>query len=113
MTDNAEKDARCDMCPHPSHHPDDCEGIVGYDHLNGDHFCGCAGSLGSQLAQARAEALEVAALMLSKVVDYWDGRPVTMHGQHIYADLRDVLAGIEADAAHNRNYSTGSTEATS
>ena len=56
---------------------------------------------------ARAEALDVAALLLSKVVDYWDGRPTTIHGQHIYADMRDVLAGIKGDAEHNRTARAG------
>ncbi len=52
--------------------------------------------------QARAEALDVAAILLGRVVDYWDGRPLAGHGEHIYADLRDVLAGIKRDADHNR-----------
>jgi hypothetical protein len=53
-------------------------------------------------AEGRAEALEVAALLLGKVRDYWAGRPVEHHGHHIYADMLDVLRGIEADARHNR-----------
>ena len=52
--------------------------------------------------EVRAEALEVCALLLGKVRDYWDGRPAQHHGHHIYADLLDVLKGIEADARHNR-----------
>lgn len=42
----------------------------------------------------RAEGLAVAKSLLRKVVAYWDGRPLAHHGDHIYADLRDVLRAI-------------------
>jgi hypothetical protein len=41
--------------------------------------------------EARTEGVEAVTTLLRKVVDYWDGRPTTHHGDHIYADLRDVL----------------------
>lgn len=50
----------------------------------------------------RAEGLEAAAILLRRIADYWDGRPLAGHGAHIYADLMDALRAIEADAAHNR-----------
>lgn len=52
-------------------------------------------------AAARAEALSVAAVSLQRIVDYWDGRPLRGHGDHIYAHLVAVLEVIDADAAHN------------
>ena len=58
--------------------------------------------LAGWLAEARAEALDVAAALLGRVVDYWDGRPTQHHGHHIEADLRDVLRAIERDRDHNR-----------
>lgn len=36
-------DAKCPRCEHPAHDPNDCDATVGYDHLNGDHECGCPG----------------------------------------------------------------------
>lgn len=42
----------CDLCDHPRHEGSECGEVVGYDHLNGDHECGCPGSLESLLAQA-------------------------------------------------------------
>jgi hypothetical protein len=33
----------CEMCQHAAHSGGDCEVIVGYDHMNGDHECGCPG----------------------------------------------------------------------
>lgn len=51
---------------------------------------------------ARADALAVCAALLGKVLDYWDGRPSASIGQHIEADLRDVLRAIEGDRDHNR-----------
>jgi hypothetical protein len=50
----------CDMCEHAEHPDGDCGAVTGYDHLNGDHECGCPGSLASQLAQAWAEGSEAA-----------------------------------------------------
>ena len=41
-----------------------------------------------------AVGLAVAEYLLRQVVDYWDGRPLTHHGDHIYADLLDVLRAI-------------------
>lgn len=53
--------------------------------------------------RVRADALAICAALLRKVVDYWDGRPLsTGHGVHLYADLVDVLRAIEADRDHNR-----------
>ena len=46
------------------------------------------------MKDVRGEGLALAADLLRKVVDYWDGRPTTHHGDHIYADLRDVLKAI-------------------
>lgn len=61
MTDHTtEIDAICDMCDHPTHDAEDCEGITGYDHLNGDHFCGCQGSFEEQIEHARAQGWEEA-----------------------------------------------------
>lgn len=40
---------------------------------------------------ARCDALEH---LLSKVVDYWDGRPLHLHGHHIYQDLIDALRAV-------------------
>jgi hypothetical protein len=52
------------------------------------------------MAAARGEALTVAAISLQRIVDYWDGRPLSAgHGVHLYADLLDVLRAIKADAA--------------
>lgn len=31
----------CPSCGHPEHADSACEVVVGYDHLNGDHDCGC------------------------------------------------------------------------
>ena len=53
-------------------------------------------------AQGRSEALSVAAAILQRIVGYWEGRPLTHHGDHIHADLVDALRAIEADAEHNR-----------
>lgn len=36
-------EAPCPLCSHSLHEPDDCEAQVGYDHINGDHYCGCPG----------------------------------------------------------------------
>lgn len=33
----------CASCSHPAHADVECEEITGYDHLNGDHNCGCPG----------------------------------------------------------------------
>lgn len=33
----------CGLCDHGFHGSDSCEYVVGYDHLNGDHECGCPG----------------------------------------------------------------------
>lgn len=41
-----------------------------------------------------ADGLAVAERLLRQVVDYWDGRPLTHHGDHIYADMCDVLRAI-------------------
>ena len=41
--------------------------------------------------EARTEGVEAVTTLLRKVVDYWDGPPTANHGDHIYADLRDVL----------------------
>lgn len=49
-----------------------------------------------------AEGLSVAAISLRRVFDYWEGRPLTMHGQHLWSDFRAVLDAIERDAEHNR-----------
>lgn len=57
----------------------------------------------SAVDAARADALAVCAALLGKVLDYWDGRPSATIGQHIKADLRDVLRAIEGDLDHNRN----------
>ena len=51
--------------------------------------------------EATANTLAVAGVLLGKVADYWDGRPLTHHGAHIYADLTDVLRAIRADEQHN------------
>lgn len=51
--------------------------------------------------EAVHEALGVArsaVYLLRKVVDYWDGRPTTMHGDEIYADLLDILKAITPEA---------------
>lgn len=56
----------------------------------------------------RREALGVAALLLRKVADYWDGRPLSLHGSHIYSDLLDVLRAIEADSRIRPVERTGS-----
>lgn len=34
---------RCDLCGHALHGDSECGEAVGYDHLNGDHECGCPG----------------------------------------------------------------------
>jgi alkanesulfonate monooxygenase SsuD/methylene tetrahydromethanopterin reductase-like flavin-dependent oxidoreductase (luciferase family) len=41
-----------------------------------------------------ADGLAIAQRLLEAVRDYWDGRPLTHHGQHIHADLMDVLRAI-------------------
>ena len=51
--------------------------------------------------EATANTLAVAGVLLGKVADYWDGRPLTHHGDHIYADLVDVLRAVRADEQHN------------
>jgi len=51
---------------------------------------------GAVMDDAKSEGLAVAADMLGKVVDYWDGRPTRLHGEHIEADIRDVLKAITA-----------------
>lgn len=33
----------CPDCMHSAHANTDCGAVVGYDHLNGDHECGCVG----------------------------------------------------------------------
>jgi hypothetical protein len=58
-------------------------------------------ALDALLGRERAEALDVAATYLDRVVDYWEGRPLTHHGVHIHADLCEVLAAIRSDANHN------------
>lgn len=45
-------------------------------------------------AKAREEGLALAEGLLRKVMDYWDGRPLKLHGEHIWADLVDVLNAI-------------------
>lgn len=69
--------------------------------LAGLFFFAVASIAAAREAAARAEALSVAASLLERVVDYWDGRPLTHHGDHIHADLVDALRGIKADAEHN------------
>lgn len=49
--------------------------------------------------KGRAEGLTGAAISLQRIVDYWDGRPLRMHGEHIHADVLDVLRAIRADAS--------------
>ena len=42
----AENDAgseSCYWCGHASHEGDECGAVTGYDHMNGDHECGCPG----------------------------------------------------------------------
>jgi hypothetical protein len=41
---SAEKGRACDLCGHAKHDDAECGEVVGYDHLNGDHECGCPGS---------------------------------------------------------------------
>lgn len=93
----------------------DCGEFVPFDAVN-DHIAAAqTAALSAHLAErdaardreTRAEALSVAAGLLRVVVDYWDGRPVRGHGEHIYADLRDALRVIERDAEHNRAASEG------
>lgn len=62
-------------------------------------------------AQVRAEALDVCAALLDRVVTYWGGRPLSAgHGVNLYADVRDVLRGIERDRDHNRAIARQSVE---
>lgn len=35
----------CELCEHKHPVGEACQTIVGYDHLNGDHECGCTGPL--------------------------------------------------------------------
>lgn len=57
----------CEACEHPRHEEDDCEYITGYDHLNGDHYCGCPGDIPTVNGQELAEMLG----MTYRRVDYW------------------------------------------
>lgn len=45
-------------------------------------------------AEAAERGVAVAAALLYKAIDYWNGRPVEHHGHHIYADLCAVLRAI-------------------
>ena len=36
----------CSGCSHPKHGDTECGEITGYDHMNGDHECGCPGDAG-------------------------------------------------------------------
>lgn len=55
------------------------------------------------VSEAHSECIKTAADLLGKVVDYWEGRPLTHHGEHIYADLRDVLLALTpADGEESR-----------
>lgn len=48
----------CHDCGHPKHGVDDCGEVVGYDHINGDHECGCAGA-SARLSRMLFEAREL------------------------------------------------------
>lgn len=85
----------------------------------GAHEPGCGlvpiadirGLLAEHDAQVRAEALDVCAALLDRVVTYWGGRPLSAgHGVNLYADVRDVLRGIERDRDHNRAIARQSVE---
>ncbi|WP_370290259.1 hypothetical protein [Nocardioides sp.] len=53
-------------------------------------------------AEGIAEGLSVAAAFLREQFDYWDGRPLAMHGPHLWSDFRAVLDAIERRAERNR-----------
>lgn len=36
----------CPLCKHAEHGDGECDKQVGYDHLSGDHECGCPGVMG-------------------------------------------------------------------
>jgi hypothetical protein len=43
MPDYETQSESCSQCGHPPHTEGECDAVVGYDHLNGDHECGCPG----------------------------------------------------------------------
>ena len=54
----------CSRCKHNAHDSTECDHIVGYDHLNGDHECGCTGPM-------RAPDLATLVGVTYRRIDHW------------------------------------------
>lgn len=58
-------------------------------------------------AEGRHDALVVVGGLLDKLIDYWDGRPLRLHGDHIYADIADITQAVHRDAEIARRAAGG------
>lgn len=65
-----ERGRTCADCGHPWHSDTDCGEVVGYDHLNGDHECGCPGRRGG--ADATTAAVEAVAVAFCDSFTDWE-----------------------------------------
>jgi hypothetical protein len=65
----------CPMCDHANHRQDECEVVVGYDHLNGNHECGCAGPDTTGLVTALLGAYNALAARHAMLSAFTSGDP--------------------------------------
>ena len=96
-----EPDLRCGACGHAFHHDDECEEVIGYDHLNGPHECGCPG-LDNVLADAlaRADAAEAKVARVEALCNEGPGSP--LDPAYGYVSLRRLRAAL-ADPQSGRD----------
>lgn len=84
----------CIDCEHVSHLGSECDVPVGYDHLNGDHECGCPGT--SDLLAEWIEWQEKAERYERIIAEYDAGGRATARAEKAEADLRVLREGIKA-----------------
>jgi hypothetical protein len=95
----------CKKCDHSEHGRDECEGVVGYDHLNGDHACACSGpvtaiSLIRELVDSIEEYPEYVDSELLVTDQY--GKEYVLQGTQIQGDVWLIVDNDATDdmAAH-------------
>ena len=81
----------CNGCGHPKHGNTECGAVTGYDHLNGDHECGCMGELRCDFDCDQCVSEDDEPFML---VEDWslDGKP-TLRPGIVKSHICTCLAG--------------------
>jgi hypothetical protein len=90
----------CEFCGHAFHHEDECEEVTGYDHMNGDHECGCPGTPPARDALAH----------LIEGIDYRQDTPDEIADRVIaggWVNARELLASL-ADHLNKNLWSAAS-----